>query len=904
MQPTRRSIFFQSPIAGSFLVATLITLAACSSTTSETPERASVTPSTSVEAEPASAQTRDVASWYPRTVTSERGSAILYAPQIESWEDFETLSAWMAFEISRADSDDSYAGSMRFTAATDTDLASREVLVDEFTVEELHIEGLDDDAKELQLIRDAVTALSRRVPLDLVLEHLPEDMPLTVSEGLGEEVPSIIVATEPALLLSTDGEPRFLPVEGTGLEFLLNTTWDLLRVGEDGPLYLCYQGGWLSADSLDGDWDWADELPVGMLALPATENWSRTRACIPSGAPAVPDPTVPAPIVHSELRPAELLLLDGSPEWASLDDASLDYATNTAQVLLLDGGKYYTTFSGRWFSAVSLEGPWSFATTLPVAFQSIPAKDHALSYLRSSIPGTREAWEAAVEASIPRTAIVERGVEKELAIDVSYAGDPVFLPIDDTGIEYGANTSFQVLRYADTHYLCHNATWLTSSDAEGPWTFADRIPEAFAQIPPESPLYNTTFVKVRGSDADSVEYAYTSGYENAHVTEEGTVVQGSGYDTAIAVSMTMAYGYYGGYYGGWPYYGYPYYWWPPTYGYGSWYDPGSGRYGEAIVAYGPYAAAGGAAVYNPETGVYGRGQAIWDNDEFFGRGFVANPNTGTTIARNRYIDFDDNSGWSQRVARRGDGWRYTESEWEDGRMVTEFESSRGTEGQVIRERDGDTIVSEGQVSRGDRSAEFDRTRERQGDALVSETVIAGEDRSATFNSVIEDGNYQGTVEGSQGGSGTIDRSLDNGEITGGSTFTRDGQTIETDVTRNAEGVKREFETSGGGQGVSRRSGEDSGFAYQSGSGDMYAGRNGSVYKKTDDGWSAVQNPRTDTARSSSLSSTYQSSRGANQYPTTSLNRDYQNRQRGFQRYSQHRQFGGAGRMGGGRMRRR
>ncbi|WP_439108121.1 hypothetical protein [Congregibacter sp.] len=431
-----------------------------------------------------------------------------------------------------------------------------------------------------------------------------------------------------------------------------------------------------------------------------------------------------------------------------------------------------------------------------------------------------------------------------------------------------------MLRYDDVYYLCHNATWLSSSGAQGPWEFADDIPEEFAQIPPESPLFNTTFVQVRSSDEERVEYAYTAGYENAHVSEEGTVVQGTGHDTAVAVSMTLAYGYYGGY--GYPYYGYPYYWWPPTYGYGSWYDPGSGRYGEAVVAYGPYGAAGGAAVYNPETGVYGRGQAIWDNDEFSGRGFVTNPNTDTTIARNRYIDFDDNSGWSERVATRGDAWRYTESEWEDGRMVTDFESSRGTEGQVVRERQGDTIVSEGEVSRGDQSADFGSTRERQGDAIVSESVIAGENRSATFNSVIEDGRYSGTVEGSQGGSGTIDRTLDEGQITGGSTYTRDGKTLETDVTRTAEGVQREFETSGGGQGVSRRSGEDNGFAYQSGSGDMYAGRNGSVYKKTDDGWSSVQNPRSNTA---ATTGSVGGRSGA--YPSNSLNRDYQSGQRGL-----------------------
>ena len=74
-------------------------------------------------------------------------------------------------------------------------------------------------------------------------------------------------------------------------------------------------------------------------------------------------------------------------------------------------------------------------------------------------------------------------------------------------------------------------------------------------------------------------------------------------------------------------------------------------------------------------------------------------------------------------------------------------------------------------------------------------------------------------------------------------YTKDGKTIESDVTRTAEGVQREFETSGGGQGVSQRNGDSNQFAYQSGAGDVYAGRDGNVYEKTDSGWEQVQNPR-------------------------------------------------------------
>ena len=836
--------------------------------------------------------------WYPRTLESENGSAVIYAPQIEAWEDFETIKARVAFSVSQTRSEKSWYGTMLFTAQTDTDIRAREVLLHDVEILELAIEGLDESSAEYGLIRDGFTSMSRKVPLDLVIAYLPKDIPLDSSNALNSKPPTIFVSETPAILLFVDGEPRFLPVEGTSLQFVLNTPWDLLREGEDGPLYLCHDDAWLTAGELDADWQWAKSLSKGFEQLPAGANWDRTRACLPGDASKPDVPATAPPKVFYSSGPAELLLTDGEPAWSPIGDRGLTYASNSEQELFRVGEDYYVLLSGRWFTTGSLGGPWSRAQELPGEFQDIPPEDsdnpHEMSYVRSSVPGTEEAWEAALIASIPRKAEIRRGSEAELDIEVTYAGEPVFEPIEETGIEMAVNTSFQVLRYRDVYYLCHNATWLTSLAPRGPWTFADKIPEAFATIPPSSPAYNTTFATIDGSDPEYIQYAYSSGYEGAYVEEE-TVVQGTGYSSP-SISIGFSYVYSSGY----PYPYYPYYWWPPTYGYGSWYNPNTGRYGRSVVGYGPYGAAGSAAFYNPETGVYGRGQGVWDNDEFRGRSFTHNPNTNTSMARNRYVDFEDNEGWNQRVARRGDEWRYSQSQWQDGRMVTDFESSRGTEGTVERERQGDSIVSEG--------------------------TVTGDNRSAEFSSVVEDGNLTGNVEGSEGGSGTYDRQLEDGAITGGGTYTKDGKTVETDVTRTADGVQREFETSGGGQGVSQRSGDSNQFVYQSGSGDVYAGRDGNVYEKTDSGWEQVQNPAGDAAgqqraseRSQAATSTstqgapiWQSRdsydrgslSGGGQYGGHNLDRDYQNRQKGYDRYQRHQATGGRGTRGGGYGRRR
>ncbi|MGI9342344.1 MAG: hypothetical protein ACR2QV_05810 [Gammaproteobacteria bacterium] len=828
--------------------------------------------------------------WYPRTITGKNGSIIVQAPQIDAWKDFESIVAWVAFEIKRADSNVAWVGSLKFEAATATDVAAREVLMHDFEILEVSIDGLADDAPEYQLVRDGVVALSRKIPLDLVLEYLPQGLSIADDGELQSAPPLIFVSERPAVLLSVAGEPIFVSTGVGVLQFVLNTNWDVLRVGDQGALFMCYEArAWLTAPAIAGPWKWADALPPEFASVPDNSNWTNVRDCLPDDLDVVVTPAREPPPVFHATEPAELIVTDGAPQWLPIGDTGLAYATNTTQEMFRADDGIYLLLSGRWFGAFELDGPWALVRDLPAAFLEIPVVGHPKSYVRASVTGTRESREAALVASIPRTAEIVRGTEAELGIDVSYAGEPVFAPIEGADVELAINTSYQVLRYRGSYYLCHNAVWLTSSEPTGPWQYADKIPAAFAKIPPSSPAYNTTFVKVRDRDDEVVEYEYTSGYEGAYVQDE-TVVSGTGYSSAAFVT-TFAIGYYGG--SGYPYYPYyPYYWWPPTYGYGSWYNPSTGRYGESVVAYGPYGAAGGAAVYNPETGVYARGQGVWDSDEFAGRGFAYNPNTDTSLARNRYVDYDNNEGWSQGVARRGDEWRYKQSEWQDGVMQTEFGSSLGTEGQVERRREGDAIVSEG--------------------------TVTGDNRSATFESRWEDGQGSATFEGSEGGSGELDREVGNGQVTGSGEFTKDGKTIDTDVTRTAEGVKRDFETSGGGEGTSVRRGDENAFAYQSGSGDMYAGRDGEIYKKTDDGWSAVENPRADAsaarAEGAGDSIMFGGDREGAGYGRATdaqirdrnaqLDRDSRNRQNGFDRYSSHQRGGGRSmQRGGGRMQR-
>ncbi|GAB5374796.1 MAG: hypothetical protein AcusKO_12580 [Acuticoccus sp.] len=91
------------------------------------------------------------------------------------------------------------------------------------------------------------------------------------------------------------------------------------------------------------------------------------------------------------------------------------------------------------------------------------------------------------------------------------------------------------------------------------WALAEEVPEAIYTIPPSSPVYNVTYVRVYESEPERrVWYGYTMGYLTGFLAW-GTYVYGSGW-------YYPPYWHGGGY---WPGY-YPR---PVTYGMGAYYNP-------------------------------------------------------------------------------------------------------------------------------------------------------------------------------------------------------------------------------------------------------------------------------------------------------------------------------------------
>jgi hypothetical protein len=598
------------------------------------------------------------ASW-PRTMTSGFDTFLIYQPQVENWE-ANRIYLYSAVELKTGKDGAAKYGVVWFNARTEVDKINRLVTLDQLQLTKVKFPAATDkEAALTALLQKKLPGTTKTISLDRLQSAL---------EAAGEEIkrvevkndpPKVIVTSKPSLLVLIDGKPQLREIQGTKLQRVINTRAVLLFENDKKTYYLRVQDWWLQAEDLEGPWSYAEKLPDDMkkaegyvVKEAATQTPQNDQGSKP---PSLKDAGKKAeiPVVYVEFGPAELIETKGEPQYKPIPGTGLEYAENTnGNVFRLGGRYYYILISGRWFGAASLQGPWKFVSgsDLPADFAKIPLTDPKSTVL-ASVPGTPQAQEAVIANSIPQTASITRS---EAVLDVKYDGEAVFVPIQGTSMSYAQNTSSPVVKASDDTYYCVEAgVWFKGSTPQGPWRVADSVPDEIYTIPPSSPLYYITYVKIYGSTSDVVYMGYTPGYYGTVVSSSSTtVVYGTGWYYAPYISPTVWYGWpytYGVGAGftytsasGWSFgfgYGYSYYPW-----YYPWWGP-MGYYGYGWYPYYGWGAWGGAAVAN----VYG----VWGNTAYSRTGAAwANPYTGNYGAATRGAYHNNQTGRST-IAGRG-----------------------------------------------------------------------------------------------------------------------------------------------------------------------------------------------------------------------------------------------------------
>src|SRR4030095_9910136 len=233
------------------------------------------------------------------------------------------------------------------------------------------------------------------------------------------------IAQSPAMLVPISGNPVLRSVPGTNFERVINTEAIILRQQGDGNFYLHMYDGWVYSATLTGPWNQPMTIPPGLEKV--AQDLEKNAHLDPlDGGHMQPKPSLTKglPAIFVSQNPAELIVFQGLANFTPITGTSLQWATNTAADIILDGvsSNYYILVSCRWDQSSSLtsNAAWTFtaSNSLPADFSRIPVESPA-GVVLASVAGTPQAKEAVIANSIPQTATIQR------------ANGPKFSPVFD-----------------------------------------------------------------------------------------------------------------------------------------------------------------------------------------------------------------------------------------------------------------------------------------------------------------------------------------------------------------------------------------------------------------------------------------------------------------------------------------
>ena len=556
-----------------------------------------------------------------------------------------------------------------------------------------------------------------------------------------------------------------------------------------------------------------------------------------------------------------LLFVDGAPVLLPVPGTNVYRVVNANWPLLQDrggGGTYYLLVRDGWLTSGRLEHGWAAATSLPPDFARLPSTEE-YGAIRSAVPLRKfdDAPPAVVFAYRPSELVV---IDGKPSLETIPATD---------GLQWVTNTASPLFKLDSNWYLLAAGRWFTTADLDkGPWAFAKELPKAFAVIPEDHPratvrasvpgtiearmsaleaaIPRTKRVASGSTPPVEINYAGDPQFE----TIPGTLIAravNSGFDvfmyqdrfylcyaavwyvsasplgpwratadvpqaiytippespaynvtdveasasSADEIEYTSTDAYEDGVYVA---YGTAWYgtgWYYPPYIYGPIYFPFWGSYGHG-------------SWYNPVTGRYGS-KSIWYGP-YGGYSYTQgyNPRTGRYGYVETAWDGDEWASFGETYnPRTGLGVKTERTrDFYDGTSTVERETSLGGQSSVHRSREGGSITSERSLTTA------------SGDSYA---VSSEQSRSH-----------------------------------GSSTITGTGGTVTTSTVRNDGRSATVIEGSGGGQALSMSDEDlDRLTVGQSSGGDVYAGYNGNIYKKTSDGWQRLDNGTWRPAESSS-----------------------------------------------------
>src|ERR1700720_1934576 len=196
--------------------------------------------STTRVASPTPAASAAVAPAWPKIIDRDGNHIIVYQPQLKSWEKYRTLVADTAISFTPAGGKQ-FLGVISWRANTVANVSARTVYVSDIQVISSRFPTLDPqhEAEAQQKVSQIYPTMTFNVSLNHMIASLEKVKEPVNSAAVSTQVPAIFASTTPAIVLMVDGKPVLVPIEGTKLQYVVNTNWDLFY---DGAEYFLLSG--------------------------------------------------------------------------------------------------------------------------------------------------------------------------------------------------------------------------------------------------------------------------------------------------------------------------------------------------------------------------------------------------------------------------------------------------------------------------------------------------------------------------------------------------------------------------------------------------------------------------------------------------------------------------------------
>jgi hypothetical protein len=220
------------------------------------------------------------------------------------------------------------------------------------------------------------TTLARELSKQRIVDLMtgPSDKKLSLKTTL----PDVVVATTPTEIVITDGAPDWVPLGGTMLLYVKNTTGNVFKDLNDQETYVLVTGRWFRSPGFAGPWQYVagKDLPPDFFKIPDDSPKENVKAAIP-GTPqaqeAVIANQIPETATVSRAKATFTPVINGAPDLRPVPDTALEYVYNSPSPIIKVGPyEWYALEAGVWFTASSVQGPWVVATSVPPSIYAIP----------------------------------------------------------------------------------------------------------------------------------------------------------------------------------------------------------------------------------------------------------------------------------------------------------------------------------------------------------------------------------------------------------------------------------------------------------------------------------------------------------------------------------------------------